>query len=93
MPTEPLPEPAARISGDSGGTWRADLPEAFRFTIRGLSLPMPGGPRIWDYIYFEFPIFDMKVNFGNQKNSGAPMPTISKDLFLRSENGGSVDDH
>ena len=93
MRPTPLPEPAAGISGDSGGTWRADLPEAFRYTIRGLSLPMPGGPRIWDYMYFEFIIFDMKVNFGNKKISGAPMPTISKDLFLRSENWGSVDDH
>lgn len=32
--------------------WRNDLPEAWKFHVRGLSLPMPKGPRALDLIFF-----------------------------------------
>ena len=32
--------------------WRENLPDAFKFHVRGLSLPMPSGPRALDYFSF-----------------------------------------
>ena len=51
-PPKAAPPVASTAASSKPANWRADLPDAFRFQIRGLSLPMPGGPRSLDLILF-----------------------------------------
>lgn len=69
---EPSASASATISGSSSSTWRAELPEAWKYTIRGLSLPMPGGPRIWAYIFICLGLWSLKLTHHNPKIHDVP---------------------